>query len=68
MSATVSSHLNASSLNPSIAQTKPHKTSAMKRVDALQSGDSNGALTLRFFVVLGFGGIIFALAEFLGII
>lgn len=71
MSATASSHLNANSLKSSMAQVKSHgtsSTSAMKRVDALQVGDSNGALTLRFFVVLGFGALVFAFAQFLGII
>ncbi len=71
MSATASSHLNASSLKPIVAQAKSHGTSsssAMKRVDAMQTGDSNGTLTLRFFVVLGFGSLVFAFAQFLGII
>lgn len=68
MSATASSVLKVSSLKSSMAQAIPHKTSAMKRVDALQTGDSNGARLLRFFVVLGFGGIVFALAEFFKLI
>lgn len=71
MSATASSHLNASSLKSSAAQARSHSassTSVMKRVDALQVGDSNGAFTLRLFVVLGFGGLVFAFAQFLGII
>lgn len=68
MSATASTQLNVTSYNPPKVQAMSQKTSAMKRVDALQVGDSNGALTLRFFVVLGFGGLVFALAEFLGII
>ncbi len=71
MSATASSHLNASSLKSTMAQVKSNgtsSTSAMKRVDALQIGDSNGTLTLRLFVVLGFGALVFAFAQFLGII
>lgn len=70
MSATASSMMRINALKPSTAQVKaqPHRTSAMKRVDALQTGNSNGAFSIRFFVVLGFGGIAFAFAEFLGII
>ncbi len=71
MSATASSHLNASSLKPIAAQARScgtSSTSVMKRIDALQTGDSNGTFTLRLFVVLGLGSLVFAFAQFLGII
>ncbi len=68
MSSTASTALKLDHLKPPTPEKmKLHRGSALDRVDALATGESRGAGSLRFYILLGMGGVIFSFAKFLGL-